>query len=136
MNKTADTKPSPSRRLLSAREVAEQLGIGYQAVLDLIHAGELPVVRVPGRVEREDRRRIGPLELKARRSHRIDQVDVDRLITSWKMQDAPEKVGIKVGINDSSGTTQTHEKRYARKNANSSETKVKPNWYKEFTTTH
>lgn len=35
--------------LLKPKEVAARLSIGYRAVLDLIHAGALPVVQLPGR---------------------------------------------------------------------------------------
>jgi len=35
--------------LMTARQVAKELSIGYEAVLDLIHEGFLPHVEIPGR---------------------------------------------------------------------------------------
>lgn len=103
-------------RLRKVRDVAQELGIGYQAVLHLIHSGALPIVRVPGR-----------------RSYRIDQQDVDALILSWKVDGGTvEKVGIKVGINVRKQPRQTDENRNATKNAKTGEFMVKSNWYKDF----
>src|SRR5437773_2572623 len=96
-------------RLLKVKEVAVYLGIGYQAVLDLIHDGQLPTVCVPGR-----------------RSYRIDSQDVEAMISAWKggydieivnstIGLLTKEVGIKVGINDEKQPTKTNENTRPRK---------------------
>lgn len=116
-------------QLLKVKEVAVQLGIGYQAVLDLIHAGELPVVPILGRVEREDRKRIGPPEMKTRRSYRVDAADVEALILKWK---ASKEAGPNSGPMAPKLANQTHENTRAQSRARSGEFIVKPLWYKQF----
>src|ERR1700676_4140696 len=90
------------KRLLKVKEVAVVMGIGYQAVLDLIHGGELPTVQIPGR-----------------RSFRVDAADVDALISGLK-------VGLKVGLIDETEPTKTQENARPSKKAKSGEFVVKP----------
>ncbi len=54
--------------LLSVREAASRLRIGYNTMLDLIHAGKVAVVRLPGR-----------------RSLLVDPRDLDTLIDASKV---------------------------------------------------
>lgn len=50
------TKPSSERRLRKITEVAERLNCSDDSVWRWIARGELPVVRMPGRVVRVDER--------------------------------------------------------------------------------
>ena len=58
-------------RLLSARDTALYLGVGYETVLDLVKAGTLRPVRVP--LARGELRKL-----------LFDRPDLDRLIETWK----------------------------------------------------
>ena len=66
-------------RLLTLREVTQQLGVSYRTGLDLVATGEIPVVRIPsprGNPGQSMRRIL------------IDPADVQRLIAKWKDRSA------------------------------------------------
>jgi excisionase family DNA binding protein len=70
----AAAKPVGLERLLTAREVGQRLGLSTATVLDWFEAGRLPGFRLGGRVG-------GPV--------RFDEVDVARLLASWRVGPAP-----------------------------------------------
>lgn len=73
-------------RLMKVREVAEYARVSYQSVLDWIHTGHLPSVRLPSR--RED----GGGQ---RRVYLVDQEDIDRLIDESRT--VPKLVPVSAG---------------------------------------
>ena len=70
----APVVPVRLERLLTAREVGQRLGLSTATVLDWFEAGRLPGFRLGGRVG-------GPV--------RFDEVDVLRLLASWRVGPAP-----------------------------------------------
>src|SRR5262249_16134880 len=62
-------KPRPNARLVSLRNAADEVGLAYHTLYELIQHGHIPVVRLPGM-----------------RSLYIEGRDLDSAIDSWKEQ--------------------------------------------------
>jgi len=60
-------KPRPNARLVSLRNAADEVGLAYHTLYELIQRGHIPVVRLPGM-----------------RSLYVERRDLDTAINSWK----------------------------------------------------
>lgn len=95
--------------LLRANQVAERLNISYGAVLQLIHAQELPTVQLPGR-----------------RSHRIDESDVQAFIERLKSGTVP-------GTEDEAKPTQTAPNKESRERSRKKKNGGNESWMQRYT---
>jgi excisionase family DNA binding protein len=60
-------KPRPGGRLVSLRNAADEVGLAYHTIYELVQNGHLPAVRLPNS-----------------RNIYLDRRDLDKAIESWK----------------------------------------------------
>lgn len=100
-------------RLWTVYEAEAERGIPYATLLRLIHAGDLPAVKLRGR-----------------RRYLIDRADLDALIQASKTTGRVDQKVDQTPVMNAENSQQNHR---PRKMVKSAEFVVKPNWYKKLT---